>query len=324
MKTAYIYLIISLSIVFLSCKKEKHSKTAASLDYSKSYYWASLPIETNKNVDVFFVHPTIFGGTEEMNMDITNDDLRLRVQSVLLKQASIFSKHCNIYTPYYKQMSFDGLSLNPKERNRYFSIGMEDIEQAFDYYINHLNKGRPFILAGHSQGSQILINLMKLKFHDPKLMKKLIAAYLIGYSVTNNDITEANYLKIAKSANDTGVIITYNTQSEGALDSPVLLPHAKCVNPLNWKNNSEYASKELNLGAIFFKENGDIDSIVPQFTDAWIDKNGALVVNTPKIETYSTPNFPKGVYHKYDYSFFYKNLEKNVDERIKAYSNKTK
>jgi len=30
----------------------------------------------------------------------------------------------------------------------------------FNYYIKNFNAGRPFILAGHSQGSNVLINLM--------------------------------------------------------------------------------------------------------------------------------------------------------------------
>jgi len=168
----------------------------------------------------------------------------------------------------------------------------------------------------------LLIQLVKDKFKKTELMDKLVAAYIIGYSVTDNDLTQYDCLKIAESADDIGVIITYNTQSELATGSPVLLPNANCVNPHNWKNTSEYAPKEMNLGAVFFKDNGDIDSIVPQYTDAWIDDNGALVAGSPNSDSINVGSFPKGVYHVYDYSFFFNNLIENVGVRTNAYKQK--
>ena len=87
--------------------------------------------------------------------------------------------------------------------------------------------GAPFFIAGHSQGSLNLLEVMKEQFHDQKLNSKLVAAYLIGYSVTDDDLEQYPWLKIAKSENDLGVIITYNTQSVDAKDSPVLLKDCK-------------------------------------------------------------------------------------------------
>lgn len=291
-------------------------------NYSETYYWASIPESLEKDVDVFFVYPTLFGGTGVMNMDITDSNMRGLVQAVLPKQAAVFENDCNIYAPYYRQMAMDGLTMDSLEQDKYFSIGLADVEKAFDYYIDHLNNGRPFIFAGHSQGSMLLIQLMKDRLEDTVLMKKLVAAYIIGYSVTDDDLAQYEWLKIAESADDIGTIITYNTQSEFAMGSPVLLPNAHCVNPLNWKKSSEYASKEMNLGAVFFNANGEIDSIVPQYTDAWIGNNGALTVGAPDSNSIDVGSFPKGVYHIYDYSFFFNNLIENVGVRINAFKQK--
>ncbi|WP_168433311.1 DUF3089 domain-containing protein [Pontiella sulfatireligans] len=49
--------------------------------------------------------------------------------------------------------------------------------------MNHLNPDRPFLIAGHSQGSMAQIHLMRKRFNDPDLQKRLVATYLIGYSV---------------------------------------------------------------------------------------------------------------------------------------------
>ena len=317
-----ITLLIASVGLFTSCSNDVSRQTAQEPNYSNSYYWASFPKSIEKDVDVFYVYPTLFGGTGVMNMDIKDDSMRSLVQAVIPKQAGVFKNDCNIFTPYYRQIAMDGLSMNEQVKNKYFSIGLADIEKAFDYYINNLNNGRPFILAGHSQGSMMLIQLMKDRFNNPELMNKLVAAYIIGYSVTDDDLAQYEWLKIAESADDIGTIITYNTQSEFATGSPVLLPNANCVNPLNWKNTSEYAPKELNLGAVFFKDNGDIDSIVPQYTDARIDDNGALVVFPPNSDSIIVGSFPKGVYHKYDYSFFFNNLIEDVGIRINAFKQK--
>ncbi len=322
MKLNKIALLITLVGLLISCNNIKVTDKTQEPDYSKLYYWASAPASVDKDVDVFFVYPTLFGGLGVMNMDISDEAMRTKVQAALPKQAAIFKKNCNIYAPYYRQMAMDGLSMNPQEQNKYFSIGLSDVENAFDYYIKNNNNGRPFFLAGHSQGSQVLIQLMKDKFSDPKLMNKLVAAYIIGYSVTNDDLAQYDMLKISESADDIGKIITYNTQSESATGSPVLLAHANCVNPLNWKNTSEYAPKEMNSGAVFFNANGEIDSIVPQFTDARIDEKGALIVNPPNGDNIDVGSFPAGVYHMYDYSFFFNNLSENVEIRINSYKQK--
>jgi len=314
-------IFVAISIIVISCDDDYVQYQDNKPDYSSIYYWAYCPSQIEKNVDVFYVYPTLFGGRENNNMDITDTKMRSLVQAVIPKQAGVFVDYCNVFVPYYRQMSLDGLTMDEEQRNQYFSIGLTDVEQAFDFYINNLNNGRPFIIAGHSQGSQVIIELMKSKFGDDEVFHKLVAAYIIGYSVTDEDLAECEWLKIAEAEDDIGVIITYNTQSESVTGSPVLLPNANCVNPLNWKTTSEYAQKELNLGAVFFKGNGEIDSIVGQFTDAWIDDNGALVTGTPNVNAYSSDIFPIGVYHMYDYSFFFNNLKENVGVRIETYFN---
>ena len=78
----------------------------------------------------------------------------------------------------------------------------------------------------------------------------------------------------------------------------------------------------FQLTRVWNKENGQIDPIAYQFTEAWIDNRNALVVGSPNIEIYSSTAFPKGVYHKYDYSFFFNNLKANVGIRISAFLEK--
>lgn len=319
MYKSYIFILLSLGL--FSCSEKNPIEITKIPDYSNKFNWASIPEMMDKNVDVFWVYPTLFGNIDQMNMDIKDEEMRQRVQVNLLKQASVFKESCNIIAPFYRQMGMDGLSLDPVDREKYFSIGLDDIKHAFEYYMKNMNNGRPFIIAGHSQGSQILIQLMKDCFGKLEIRDKMVAAYLIGYSVTLGDLESYPHLKIAQSDNDNGVIITYNSQTESALGSPVLLENALCTNPLNWKSSYdlEYAPKELHLGALVFKQNGEIDSVIPQFTDALANSLGALIITIPENLNFPINGFPEGVYHQYDYSFFYNNLKENVQLRIDAY-----
>ena len=69
-----------------------------------------------------------------------------------------------------------------------FRIGYQDAERAFKYYIEHLNNGRTIILAGHSQGSMVIIELLRNRFNNKRLQDLFIAAYPIGYAVTLADL----------------------------------------------------------------------------------------------------------------------------------------
>ena len=316
-----LFLLIAATTIFMQgcCKKCQPAKVA--LDYSLESSWAHTD-SLSKPVDVFFVYPTIYADQAPLNMDITSPQLQKRVQNVLSSQAGVFVKSCNLFAPYYRQMSMAALdSSMDMFENQYFRVGAEDIASAFEYYLDVINPDRPFILAGHSQGAMVLIDLMKKKFNDPALQNRLVVAYLIGYSVTKQDSIDCPWMKLAQKADDTGVIITYNTQSPDAKDSPVLLEGAMCINPLSWTTSPEPADKSLNLGAVFFKDGStEIEREVPEYLGAKINPDtGALEVAV--TETLNVGSFPAGVYHKFDYAFWYRNLEENVRIRVQAYLN---
>ena len=82
------------------------------------------------------------------------------------------------------------------------------------------------------------------------------------------------------------------------------------MNPLLWSTSDAPADKSLNLGAVFYDDVRDvIVRDVPHYCGAQIDpKTGALVTTPP--DKLPLGSFPPGVYHKYDYAFWYRNLEK--------------
>ena len=332
MKNHKIIFLVMILVVTVSCNNSSESKST--LDYSQSENWVVQPSSLEKEVDVFYVYPTIYAGKDPQNMDIYDVSLRENAKGLTVAQGGVYSAHANMFAPFYRQETAALQSMDAGNNgvdafeDPVFQVGANDVISAFDYYIENLNPDRPFILAGHSQGTMALINLMRKRFNNPDLQKRLVAAYLIGYSITKEDLKKYPWMKIAEGKDDTGVIITYNTEGKDAGPSPVLLPGAVAINPLNWKRDNTPADRSKNMGAKFFNDaTGEVIEDIPNFAGAHLDlEKGVLIVTdmkTPKSDKINLEHmgrWSKGVFHRYDYAFWYNNLLQNVGDRIESYS----
>ena len=314
-------------------------------DYSKSEHWLSLPSATDKKVDVFYLYPTAWQKTGEndpnvleSNPDVCNIDNPSMLQNAPLafqRQATAFEPIANIYAPYYRQVD---LNLSPQERTKATGeVPTLDATAAFDYYIKYYNNGRPFILAGHSQGSNVMINLLSgYMKKNPEVYKRMIVAYVIGYSVTNDYLAQNPYLKFAEGSDDTGVIVSYNTEAPNVVPgtNPVVLPGALAINPITWTRGEELATADKNLGSIMLNQDGSVvldkeGKIEPvkNYADARVDKNkGVIICSTADVEKLAPGNqtFGKGVFHSFDYPFYYFDIRENAARRVENFLNKNR
>ena len=103
----------------------------------------------------------------------------------------------------------------------------------------------------------------------------------------------------------------------------MLLPGAHCINPLNWKTDISTALASENLGARFYDDaRGEFLREVDEYCGAQINtETGALTTTLPVGEELDIGPFPEGVYHRYDYALWYRNLQTNVGDRITAFLN---
>ncbi|MBU2613790.1 DUF3089 domain-containing protein [Patescibacteria group bacterium] len=289
------------------------------LDYSKYSSWSFVTKNPQMAFDVFFVHPTTYGTTEfGLNAPIDNKDIIKETDDTVLSQASVFEEKCNIYAPRYRQMSIAALSMDEKKIAPYLAVAENDVLAAFKYYLKHYNKGRPYILAAHSQGSKIALCILK-KHRDLMRDDQLVAAYLLGWTFTDEDLKQIK-LPLAVKPEQLGALITWNTIGKGG-KSPTLLPGANCVNPLTWTNTTKEQPASLNLGAVIELTDGTIAKI-KHFTSARINEAGGLEIPAPSIENKLDMRMGKAIYHRYDYAFFYGNLVENVGVRCKVWADK--
>lgn len=329
-----VILIIGTIAVFLLLHSA--DSNAKATDYSSADNWLVLPTSTDLSVDIFYLYPTTYAKQNENDTDICDIDNSLMRSNAYLafnRQATAFDTVGNIYAPYYRQADAAScLSLTEEDKDKLLSGNPKsDVIAAFDYYINHYNNGRPFILAGHSQGSNMLLYLLSDYMEEhPEVYERMVAAYVIGYSVTEDYLAKNPHLKFAEGADDTGVIISYNTQAP-TIDgkNPVILDGALVINPITWTRSSATADASENLGSIMLNqdgsvvldENGEIKQVM-DFADATVDnENGVLICSTVDADTWAPGNavFPKGVFHSFDYPFYYYNIRENAAERTEVF-----
>ncbi|MEG2686096.1 MAG: DUF3089 domain-containing protein [Christensenellaceae bacterium] len=317
-------------------------------NYEQSMNWLAQPKaeQLKHKVDVFYVYPTAYLAGEHAKVlcSVDNVGMRIAARMYYAAQATAFEPYANIYAPFYRQA--DGeycLRLGIAQQTELISQApLVDMTAAFEYYMQHDNNGRPFLLVGHSQGAMVLkLFLQTYMSKHPEIQKQMIAAYVIGYSITNEYMQNNPHLKFAEKKDDTGVIISYNTEAPKISGiNPVLLEDAICINPISWTRTAQYASERQSKGSRIAEiadlktrdapeaeviDTQGIFKDIAYFADAQINlERGTVMCRTADIDKFSEPAgsvFGRGVYHSQDFGFYYYDLRQNAWDRIHAYLN---
>ncbi len=277
-----------------------------------------------KDVDLFIVCPTVSMGEDgSANMDLADADDRASFVGALNMELGIYSGTCRVFAPFYRQATLAMYEASDAELADAIDLAYTDVHAAFEEYLAE-NPGRPFVLAGFSQGSEHLIRLVEDCLGDEGLQERLVAAYAIGWRLTEEECAAHPWLQAAQGEDDTGVVVSFNSE-DPAVESSLVVPAGTktlSINPLSWTTTGEPASAELNRGACFTDYSGAVVEEVPAFCGAYLDpERGTLKVTGVDPADYppGLPIFGEGVYHLYDYQFFYRNLQENVAVRVEAY-----
>ena len=303
--------------------KEAEAQTSASVDYSSADNWVYFGVGDDKDVDLFLVCPTVDTLDEEF-MSLENDVMKGYFAGALEMERGIYEESTRMYAPYYRQIAMNGYEQDLTERERRLAVAYKDVSDAFAYYLENENNGRPIILAGFSQGSDMVYRLMEEYFGSEEMQQKLVAAYAIGWACTEDMVKEYPQIRPAQSADDLGVVISFDCEAPEVTETIVNPAGRKAysINPLNWKTDSTPADKSLNIGSRFMKSSGKIKSETEQLCGCYIDEErGALKVTdvTPAEYPAVISFLPEGAYHIYDYQFFFMNLQENVKHRVELY-----
>ena len=217
----------------------------ASPDYKDSAQWYIN--YRNADADIFYIISTEVGdyflpdGQMCHFYDTRNDSIRPYLQGEMSGVDALLSGELNYYSPYYRQCTMQTFTSDSLAAER-MPLAMSDVRRAFRYYLEHLNGGRPFVLAGFSQGAMHMLQLMKEM--DQSVYERMIAAYCIGFVVTPEDMRASRNIRPATGADDTGVTICYNSVRDA---QAVNLFASKgrsvfAINPVNWQTDETPAT----------------------------------------------------------------------------------
>ena len=301
-------------------------------DYSDPKNWACLP-EAVKKADTLYIYPTVYCDTAKDAPAIASiDDKAMRSGALenIERNCGVFSETTNVFAPFYRQSNLNAvIGLSAQELLEFqMQEQRTDLYAALDFYFENLNGGRPFILAGHAQGSLMgKIILQEYMQVHPEYYERMIAAYLPGYSVTEEDLKNNPALRFAERADDTGVIVSWNTEGVDNKDNFCVLPGAIAINPLAWTRDGTYSyAIENKASHIVNGTTGKVDESKPGLADAQVDLSRGVVicynVNLPytKLDGLGGKNpFGDKSYHDGDYMYYFGNIEENVRVRTEAW-----
>jgi len=199
------------------CKPGRHD--ACDIDLSTTVVQANGTLKrepfkaaANAPIDCFYVYPTV-STDPGRNSDMTPDPAE---RNVIAQQFARFSQVCKVYAPLYRQITLVGLRSGIRGLDA-LSLGQQfdDVKDAWQYYLEHDNKGRGVVLVGHSQGSFILQRLIANEIDGKPEQRRMVSAILMGTTVTvptGKDVG-ATFKNIAlcRKATDTGCLITFST-----------------------------------------------------------------------------------------------------------------
>ncbi len=293
------------------------------VDYSDMNNWAYYGIGEDKDADLFLICPTV-DMKDEYNMSMDDEETKESFLGALNMERGIYEDSTRMYAPYYRHAAMKVYSLSPKEREPYLQYAYEDVSAAFKYYLKNDNQGRPIVLAGFSQGADMCYRLLEEYFGDEDLYDRLVAVYAIGWPCTKELVEEYPQIRPAASADDTGVVISFDCEAPDVEETFIYPADVKAytINPLTWKTDSSPADKSLNPGACFPDYGGNITNEVKGLCGCYIDAARGVIKVTdidPAVFPAYLELLPEGGYHIYDYQFFYRSLQENIKTRINSF-----
>lgn len=330
MRSVVFYPLLALLLFSGVVKAQKTSFTEeqhpVAPDYSSEENWSALPFREDvadvlrreetwvsdslKEVDVFYVHPTIYqkGPLWNASLDMKNINRRVDKYPVRL-QASVFNASCRVYAPRYRQAVVKVFYHKSEDGDSALNLAYQDVKRAFLYYVEHYNNGRPFIIAGHSQGTHHTRRLLQEMIDTTELKQQMVAAYVIGFTLNESMYST---LKMCKEASETGCMISWMSFKEGHMPTGDWTKTTQSVNPLSWTTDTAKVTVEDYTGTVVLNPKRRFSRPM----SARIADTGGKIL---WVET-KAPWFRgwKNL-HLADYGLFYDSIRENVKKRIDAY-----
>ncbi len=300
--------------------------------------WRPAGFETGKTgntlrpVAVFFIHPTSDLDRKSWNASLDDAMTNDRAAMFVRGQASAFNGIGAVWAPRYRQATFGAFLTTRPEAKQALDAAYRDIVQAWDQFLASIPADQPIILAGHSQGSFHLLNLLRDHIAGRPVAKRIVAAYVIGWPVSvTTDLPKLglpaceraeqakcilSWQSFAEPADMTQIVTMFDTTT-GFTGQPRKATKMLCTNPLTGRPDTS-ADASANLGTIIPAVDMNGGTLKPNLVPARCDQRGFLLIGSPPpgIGAYVLPG---NNYHVFDYSLFWVNIRTDAARRLAAF-----
>lgn len=227
-------------------------------DYAQSECWAARgndyvhlevvpsgcapsPPPAARHADVFYVHPTSHFAPS-WNAAWDDEVARRQVDELSVgMHTAAFSSACRVFAPRYRQMTYSCfLTEDTSSARAAGEVAYSDVAAAFERFLEHHSRGRPFVLASHSQGTLHATRLLQARIDkDAAVARRCVAAYLIGMYVPVSLVNGLAHFAASDDAEQPHAVVSWNLRaSPSATDGPHYL-HPD-VGPGLWMPTGEY------------------------------------------------------------------------------------
>jgi hypothetical protein len=280
---------------------------------------------------IFFVHPTSYIGKDYWNAPIDDKESQDRARLFLRGLASPFADAGDIWAPRYRQAAIGSFLTDKPEGQQALDAAYRDVLLAFDEFLAEVQKDRPIILAGHSQGALHLTHLLKDRVAGKPLAKRIVAAYIIGWPVSVDTDIAAMGLAACDGPDATGCIMAWQSFAEPAKYDRIVKAYDAttgfngqprkntallCTNPLTGGARPE-AAMEANLGTLKPDPEMKTGELIVGAVPARCDAKGFLLIgDPPEVGPYVLPG---NNYHVYDIPLFWANVRADALWRLQQF-----
>ena len=313
----YFNILLTLCLVsLLGCKAKVVSADEPSVwDDSTMWYQTNDTISDEK-IDLFYLVSTeVLTSTDSLGNVSYQAFLTEEDRKAIAGEFAFVEKHYsqgdyNFIAPYYHQFNFSAITLPEDQFAEVYASVADEVCEAFDYYMRHINHGRRYALVGFSQGGMLILDL--LKHMNQEQYNQMIGAYMLGYRLSKEDL-ECPFIIAATDETTPGVTVSFNSVQKLEAAWPVVCKDAAAaINPVNWETDCTPAI---------------LDFIGDSLTVTMDEASHLLVVNVPDPESYhewmqgnpayAMAKVDEDCLHRWDLLFYADKIHENINIRNK-------
>ena len=288
----------------------------------------------NRKAAVFFIHPTSYitaFGSAHWNMRLDDKDALVTARRFVQGQASAFNAAGDVWVPRYRQANYGAFLTDKPAGDQALAVAYRDVSQAFAAFLK-ANPTGPLILAGHSQGSRHLLQLLHDQIAGKPVAFRIAAVYAVGWPVSVEADLPALGLPACERSDQAHCIVSWQSYAEPADPSPMIESfgrkpgftgrprkdtHMLCTNPITGTSNGA-ASASANRGTLDSREEGKPPRLIKGVVPARCDTSGILMIGEPVDMGPFT--LPGNNYHVYDYGLFWGDVREDVSRRLASFT----